>query len=60
VHHDLPNFSYRSLEAVCRAQAAMTSCPDTRRELERIAWRSNRRPRPIGSMGNVAKAGELQ
>jgi hypothetical protein len=37
VHHDLPNFSYRSLEAVCRAQAAMTSCPDTRRELERMA-----------------------
>jgi hypothetical protein len=34
---DLPNSSYRSLEALCRAQAAITSCPDTRRELERMA-----------------------
>jgi hypothetical protein len=37
MHHDLPNVSYRSLEALCRAQAAMTSSPDARRELERMA-----------------------
>jgi hypothetical protein len=37
MHHDPPNISYRSLEALCREQAAMTSCPDTRRELERMA-----------------------
>jgi hypothetical protein len=37
MHYDLPDASDRSLEAVCREQAALTSCPDTRRELERMA-----------------------
>jgi len=37
MHRDLPNRSYRSLEALCRAQAAIASCPEARRELERMA-----------------------
>jgi hypothetical protein len=37
MHRELPNCSYRSLEALCRAQAAIASCPEARRELERMA-----------------------
>jgi len=37
MHHDIPDFSYRSLERLCRAQAAITSCAETRQELERMA-----------------------
>lgn len=37
MQYDIQNVSYRSLEALCRAQAAITSCPETRRELERMA-----------------------
>jgi hypothetical protein len=32
-----PNFSYRSLELLCRKQAALSSTPDTRKKLERMA-----------------------
>jgi hypothetical protein len=34
---DLPNFSYRSLERLCRAQAELSTTPQTRKELERMA-----------------------
>ena len=34
---DLPNFSYRSLELLCRKQAAISSTPGVRRELEQMA-----------------------
>jgi hypothetical protein len=48
--HDLPD--YHSLELLCRQQAALTSTPDTRRELERMAleykrmadWQDRQRP----------------
>lgn len=33
----IANISYRSLEVVCRKQAALSSTPDTRRELLRMA-----------------------
>lgn len=33
----LPNVSYRSLELLCRQQAALASTSDTRHELERMA-----------------------
>ncbi|WP_157786067.1 hypothetical protein [Bradyrhizobium yuanmingense] len=33
----LPNHSYRSLESLCRKQAAQTDSPETRRELEKMA-----------------------
>jgi hypothetical protein len=35
--HHLPNFSYRSLEFLCRKGAALASTADTRREMERLA-----------------------
>jgi hypothetical protein len=36
--HDLPpNYSYRSMALLCRRQAALSSTPDTRRELEQMA-----------------------
>jgi hypothetical protein len=35
--HHLLNFSYRSLELLCRQQAALSATPDTRKELERMA-----------------------
>ena len=35
--HRLPNEYYRSLELLCRKQAALSSTPDTRKELERMA-----------------------
>jgi len=31
------NFSYRSLEVLCREQAQLSVTPDTRSELERMA-----------------------
>jgi len=31
------NFSYRSLELLCRLQAKLSATPDTRDELERMA-----------------------
>jgi hypothetical protein len=31
------NFSYRSLELLCRLQAKLSATPDTRNELERMA-----------------------
>jgi hypothetical protein len=34
---DLRNFSYRSLELLCRRQAALSSSEKTRRELEIMA-----------------------
>jgi hypothetical protein len=33
----LANFSYRSLELLCRQQAKLASTPDARNELERMA-----------------------
>jgi hypothetical protein len=33
----VPNVSYRSLELLCRQQAALASTSDTRQELERMA-----------------------
>jgi len=50
--HHAADFSYRSLERLCRKQAAITSCADTRRELERMAleyqrladWQDRQRP----------------
>jgi len=35
--HHLANESYRSLELLCRKQAAISSSPSTRKELERMA-----------------------
>jgi hypothetical protein len=35
--HRPPNDSYRSLELQCRLQAAISTNPDTRKELERMA-----------------------
>jgi hypothetical protein len=35
--HRLPNDSYRSRELQCRLQAAISTNPDTRKELERMA-----------------------
>jgi hypothetical protein len=32
-----PNFSYRSLELLCRLQARISATPGTRNELERMA-----------------------
>jgi len=34
--NDLPNSSWRSLELLCRQQAALSSTPDARNELERM------------------------
>jgi hypothetical protein len=33
----MPNESYRSLELLCRHQAKLSSTPDAREELERMA-----------------------
>jgi hypothetical protein len=33
----LANFSYRSLELLCRLQAKLSATPDARNELERMA-----------------------
>jgi hypothetical protein len=33
----LPNESYRSLELLCRHQAKLSSSPEARKELERMA-----------------------
>jgi hypothetical protein len=33
----LANFSYRSLELLCRQQAKLAATPDARNELERMA-----------------------
>ena len=35
--HHVPNFSYRSLEVLCRQQAAISITPGAREELERMA-----------------------
>jgi hypothetical protein len=35
--HPAPNFSYRSLELLCRQQAALAATASTRRELECMA-----------------------
>jgi hypothetical protein len=35
--HRLPNKSYRSLELLCREQAAIAAMPAARKELERMA-----------------------
>ena len=35
--HHLPNYSYRSLELLCRQQARLACTPDARRELEHMA-----------------------
>ena len=55
-HEPFPsaNFSYRSLELLCRQQAKLTSTPETRNELERMAleykqladWQEHQRPEP--------------
>ena len=37
MHHHLANFSYRSLESLCREQAAISITPDGRKELETMA-----------------------
>jgi hypothetical protein len=50
--HCLANSSYRSLEILCRKQAAVASTAETKRELERMAleyqrladWQERQRP----------------
>jgi len=48
------NFSYRSLELLCRQQAKLSATPETRNELERMAleyrqladWQERQWPEP--------------
>ena len=35
--HPVPDLSYRLLELLCREQAALSTTPGTRKELERMA-----------------------
>jgi len=57
--HRLANESYRSLELLCRAQAALCSSPSARQELEAMAreyaamadWQERQSPDDTGQIG---------
>ncbi len=58
--HHAADFSYRSLELVCRKQAALSYTPDARRELLRMALEYRRLAELLDQQPAEADAPELQ